>query len=93
MKNKSILAGIILSVSACTTAWAVDADSLKKQALEACEATAKQTPEAYREMSLKTCKCAVKKTDYKVILSGDSAKAQENALKIAQECAKEASST
>lgn len=87
---KSIKPFVLLMIILSSPAWSLDAAQLKKQALEACETSVQQVPEAYRNQSLKTCKCAVEKTDYDAVIAGNTSKVQEDALKNAQLCAKEA---
>lgn len=70
--------------------WAMTAEEMKTQAIESCKTSTAQLPEAHRKKALDTCVCSAKKTDYKAILAGDTQKVQEDALKNAQECAKEA---
>lgn len=84
---------IVLAMTA-SSAFAMDANQLKEAALKACQTQLEQVPENLREATKKTCECNVNKTDYAAVLaatqSGDTEKIQADALKVAQECAKEA---
>jgi len=71
---------------------AQDAAQLKEMSMKACDAQASQVPEAQRESVSKICKCTVENTDYDSLIAksaaGD-ASAQQDAIKVAQKCAKE----
>lgn len=74
--------------------FSMDASQLKEAALNACDSQLDSVPENMREKTKKVCECNVNKTDYAAILtatqSGDSSKVQQDAMKVAEECAKEA---
>ncbi len=86
---KTIKLSTALMMATVTSVWAMDADQLKEQSLEACKTSSQQVPEEYREQTYKTCKCTVEKTDYEAVLAGNTEQVQADALKNAQECAKE----
>lgn len=85
---------IIILAMLSTSAFSMDADQLKAAALKACDTQSENVPEAIQELSKKTCECNVKNTDYAAVLdaqsSGDTEKVQQDAVKIAEKCAKEA---
>ncbi len=84
---------IILAVLS-TAGFAMDADQMKAAALKACDTQLETVPEALREQTQKTCECNVNNTDYAALLeaqqSGDAEQVQQDALKVAEACAKEA---
>jgi len=77
-----------------SVSFAMDADQLKEMALKACDTQLESIPAEMREQSKKVCECSVNNTDYAALLAaqqtGDTAKLQEDALKVAQECAAKA---
>jgi len=90
MKKMSIIILTMLS----TTSFSMDANQLKEAALKACDTQLENIPENLREKTKKSCLCTVNKTDYAEVLaaqqSGDNEKIQQDALKVAEACAKEA---
>ena len=89
--KKSLI--VVLSMIS-STSFAMDADQLKDMALKACDTQLEHVPAEMREQSKKICECSVNKTDYAAMLTaqqtGDTTKLQEDALKVAQECATQA---
>jgi hypothetical protein len=85
---------IIILVLFSTVGFAVDADQMKAAALKACDTQLETVPEAMREQTKKICECNVNNTDYAAVLesqqSGDTEKVQQDAMKVAEACAKEA---
>lgn len=84
---------VIILTMFTSVSFAVDANQLKDAALKGCETKLEGVPEEMREKSKKTCECIVNKTDYEAVLeaqkNGDNEKVQQDALKAAEECAKE----
>jgi len=82
---------IILSMMS-SSAFSMDADQLKAAALKGCDTQLESVPEEMREQTKKICECNVNNTDYAAILdaqqSGETEKVQQDALKVATECAK-----
>ena len=89
MKKMLTIIFVILS----STGFAMDADQMKAAALKACDTQLESVPEAMREQSKKTCECNVNNTDYAAVLeaqqSGDTEKVQQDALIVAEDCARE----
>ncbi len=85
---------IIILTMIAFNGFTMDANQLKEAALKACETQLEQVPENMRASTKKVCECNVNKTDYAAVLSaqksGDTEKIQADALKVAEECAKEA---
>lgn len=85
---------IIILILITSVGFAMDANQLQEAALKACDTQLENVPENMREQSKKTCECNVNNTDYAAMLAaqktGDTDKIQADALKVAQECAKEA---
>lgn len=87
----------LTTLLASSLSFAQSADEMKKMALDACEAQAAAIPEAQRAAVVNMCECTAENTDYEVMLKAQSNDqeamklAQENAMKIAQKCAAEAS--
>ena len=84
---------IIILAMLSSAGFAMDANQLKEAALKACDTQLESVPEEMREASKKTCACNAKNTDYAAVLeaqqSGDMEKVQQDALKVAEACAKE----
>lgn len=73
-----------------TSIWAADTSEMKEQVLAACKTQMEQMPEEHKKQGLAMCKCTAEKTDYDALIAGDVTKIQEDALKNAEICAKEA---
>ncbi len=92
MKRKSLISMLVVIfwTAFSHTASAQSADDLKKQSMQACEAQAAQLSAEQKEAVLAVCKCTTENTDYdqliKDINAGNTAKAQESSIKVAQEC-------
>lgn len=84
---------IILTLISFST-LAGDAEQLKQAALKGCATKLENVLEEVRAQSKKTCECIVNKTDYEAVLqaqkNGDNEKVQQDALKAAEACAKQA---
>ncbi len=84
---------IIIFAMSSSAGFAMDADQMQKAAFKACETQLENIPEGLREQSKKSCECNVKNTDYAAVLAahqaGDTEKVQQDALKVAEKCAKE----
>ncbi len=84
---------IVVLAMLSSVSFAMDADQLKDAALKACATQLESIPEEMREATKKSCECNVKNTDYAAVLeaqqSGDTEKAQQDALKVAEACAAE----
>ena len=85
---------IIIMLMMTTVGFSMDASQLKEAALKACATQVDSVPENMREKTKKVCECNVNNTDYAAVLaaqkSGDSEKVQQDALKVAEACAKKA---
>ncbi len=85
---------IIIMLMITSAGFSMDASQLKEAALKACETQVENVPENMREKTKKVCECNVNNTDYAAVLAasqtGDSEKVQQDALKVAEECAKKA---
>jgi len=82
---------IIVLLMMSSTGFTMDANQMKEAALKACDTQLDSVPEEMREKSKQTCECNVNNTDYEAVLeaqqSGDTEKVQQDALKVAQDCA------
>ncbi len=84
---------IIILTLLSSVGFAMDANQLKQAALKACDTPLESVPDEMREASKKICECNANNTDYAAVLdaqqSGDTEKVQQDAIKVAEICAKE----
>lgn len=81
MKKTILAAGVIFGSLMAGSAMANDADTLKQEALKACEMQTQQIPEDLRAKQQENCQCTVDNTDYEALAeakkAGDMAKVQQ----------------
>lgn len=94
MKKSNIVLGLIFGTAfglSAGTAYAGDADILKKQDVRACEAQTQTKTNENGEQTQKPCECEIENTDYEALAEakkkGDLAKIQKINQEAKEACA------